>query len=407
MLGSVHATASARAATTGIGPLSICMISDDFVPAATGVGTHVQIVSKHLAALGHRVTVVTTRRPGEPGSENWHGVHVARMPTVKVAGFYQAVPGRSRLASILAQAAPDVVHHHYLGLMMWRAVALCERLRLPQVYTYHMTEDHLTQPWPLRPLRRLVARGIVRVANRIDLVISVSARLAATLPAKGIDAPIETLSNPVEFPAVAPASASPGPPRNGFVALFAGRLNPEKNVALLLQAFALFAPRTPECRLWIAGIGSQRSALEALAARLGVAARVEFLGHLRREDLALRYRDCDAFVLPSLVETQGLVAMEAMRFAKPVVVADSVISAPELVAEGVNGYIFDHRDPQALADRLQDLAASPALRASMGRAGLQRTRDWLPEAVVPQLEALYRRALASSRHRRLAEQERR
>lgn len=64
MLGSVHATASARAATTGIGPLSICMISDDFVPAATGVGTHVQIVSKHLAALGHRVTVVTTRRPG-------------------------------------------------------------------------------------------------------------------------------------------------------------------------------------------------------------------------------------------------------------------------------------------------------------------------------------------------------
>lgn len=376
--------------------LSICMLSDDFRPAATGVGTHVQIVSNRLATMGHRVTVVTTRRAGEPEFETAGGVRVVRVPTVKVAGFYQALPGRRRLETILCQAEPDVVHHHYLGLMMWRAVRLCEQLGLPQVYTYHMTEDHLTQPWPLRPFRTFVARQIVHLANRMDLVISVSARLAGTLPGKGIRVPIEVLSNPVEFPTVADPPAGAAPSTAGFVVLFAGRLNPEKNIPLLLEAFALLSARVPGSRLWIAGTGSKRKALEALSRKLGVASAVKFLGHLSRQELASRYRDCDVFVLPSLVETQGLVAMEAMHFSKPIIVADSVVSAHELIEEGVNGFIFDHRRPGDLAERLETLLAKPALRESMGRNGRARTLDWQPAKVMPRLEHLYCRVLANS-----------
>ena len=56
--------------------ISICMLSDDFLPAATGVGTHLQEVSKLLAKSGNRIAIITSRRPGQPEFESWEGVLV-------------------------------------------------------------------------------------------------------------------------------------------------------------------------------------------------------------------------------------------------------------------------------------------------------------------------------------------
>ena len=133
--------------------LSICMFSDDFLPGATGVGSHLQAMMPGLVERGHRLTIVTTRRPGEPERMQWRGVDIIRVRTLKLFGFYQALPTQAEIESILRDIKPDLVHHHYLGLMLLRAMKVCRRLRLPQVYTYHMTEDHLTQPLPMRPLR--------------------------------------------------------------------------------------------------------------------------------------------------------------------------------------------------------------------------------------------------------------
>ena len=64
------------------GPLSICMVSDDAKPAATGVGTHIQLLTRELARRGHRVSVLTTRRKGEPQLEIWEGVRLHRTFTL-------------------------------------------------------------------------------------------------------------------------------------------------------------------------------------------------------------------------------------------------------------------------------------------------------------------------------------
>ncbi len=97
------------------------MLSDDFLPGATGVGTHLQVISRHLAQRGHRVSIITTRRAGEPAQQDWHGVRVYRVATVKLFGFYQAVPSMRELKRVLAEVRPDIVHHHYLGMMVVRA----------------------------------------------------------------------------------------------------------------------------------------------------------------------------------------------------------------------------------------------------------------------------------------------
>src|ERR1700730_174373 len=124
--------------------LSICMVSDDFLPPATGVGTHLQTLSDELVRRGHRIAIITTRRPGQPSFEAWRGAKVYRAFTVRLFGFYQALPSRWMIKQILNENDVALVHYHYLGIMLKRAERVGRALNLPQVYTYHMTVDHLT-----------------------------------------------------------------------------------------------------------------------------------------------------------------------------------------------------------------------------------------------------------------------
>jgi len=367
--------------------LRIFMTSDDFCPAATGVGTHLQCIAPGLVERGHRVAVLTTIRPGEPTLENWEGVRVYRSRSVRTFGFYQSLAPEATIHRLMAENDTQIVHHHYLSLQLMRAERAARRLGLPQVYTYHMDAAHLTQPWPLRPLKPLASRLIVNYTNRFDLVIAPSLNLVKRIKAGGTRTDSRYISNPVVFgdtdgvqPAVRPGT---------FMVFFAGRLNAEKNIPLLLRGFAQLLQSHQGAWLWIAGKGDQRARLESQCAALGIGHRVSFLGFLDHALLAAHYAACDVFVLPSLVETQGLVAMEAMRFSKPVIVTAAIVSAEELVEHGVNGYIVDAYAPGELAARLSSLADDPALQSRMGLAGLRRCSAFVPEKVVSALEDSY------------------
>jgi glycosyltransferase involved in cell wall biosynthesis len=367
------------------------MFSDDFLPAATGVGSHVQSIAAALVKRGHTIDVITSRPRATPETQEWRGVTVHRMPTVRVFGFYQAVPSASRLRALLAELAPDIVHHHYLGLMLMRTMEVAEQLALPEIYTYHMTEDHLTQPLPLRPLRGFFASQIRRCCDQVDEVISVSRNLADKLRAGGIRTPIRFISNPVDFDDDKLTAATGGP---GLKLLFVGRLNPEKNVSLLLRAFAGLLKHDLQAELWIAGHGSERAELERQARSLHIDERTRFLGFLDHATLAPYYAGCDVFVLPSFVETQGLVALEAMHFGKPLIVSRAIVSATELVEEGVNGFLVDARDPEELTARLVMLARDPEARLRLGNSGRLRANSFRPDDVVEALESTYREVLA-------------
>ena len=150
-----------RTSDSSIGKkLSLCLVSDDFLPSATGVGVHLQVVAAELAKRGHRVSMITTRRPGQPSFEIWQGVEVFRTFTVKFAGFYQAIPSKSAIKNILKKVQPAMVHFHYLGFLLLRTMKIAKELGLPTVYTYHMSEEHLTQPFFMHPFRTLIAKKL-------------------------------------------------------------------------------------------------------------------------------------------------------------------------------------------------------------------------------------------------------
>lgn len=366
---------------------SVAMVADDFLPAATGVGVHVQKVSAELAARGHHVVVITSRQKNQPDRERWGKVAVERVFSVPVFGFHQALPSVSTLRRIFLQHGVGIVHFHYLGQMMLRGVALARDMGLPTVYTAHMSVDHLTQPAPLRPFRSLLLRRIVRTYDRFDDVVCVSSEHAEQVRRSAVAARVHHISNPVSF--CGDEAAAPGP--HGFTVLYAGRLHPEKNLGLLLRGFAALPAAGPEDQLWIAGQGSMEKEWRALARELGLGARVKFLGHVPHERLADLYAACDVFVLPSLVETQGLVALEAMRFRKPVIVTERIISARDLVDDGRTGFIVPADNPAVLSDRLAALRADPSLRARLGAAGFDKSAPHTAESVAAALEVVYGR----------------
>jgi len=351
----------------------------------------VQRIAEALVQRGHRISVITTRRPGEPGFEIWRGVKVHRSFTIRTFGFYQALPSVSTIEKIFRGDAVQLVHHHYLGVLLRRAERVGRRLGLPQVYTYHMTVDHLTQPLPMRPFRPLLKRQIVGYCNRFDLIISPSLNLVDRIRADGVHTPIRYITNPVVFHII--GEVQPAPRTAGFMVLFAGRLDPEKNLPLLLNAFRAVLDAGRNAGLWIAGAGLQRRRLESMCDSLGIRDKVHFLGFVEHSQLARFYAACDVFVLPSLVETQGLVAMEAMHFARPIIVTNAIVSARELVEEGQNGFIVDPSNPAEMADRLLTLAADPALRARLGQAGRERALAFAPGAVIQATEEAYRAVL--------------
>ena len=143
---------------------------------------------------------------------------------------------------------------------------------------------------------------------------------------------------------------------------------------MLLEAVATLKVHHPALRLIIVGDGPDRGELEKQVVELGIADSVIFTGYLSQKDVARRLEDADIFVLPSFAEGVPVVLMEALASRRPVV-ATRVAGVPELVEDGVSGFLVPAGDPRSLADRLDRLLGDGNLRGRMGEAGRAKVID--------------------------------
>lgn len=173
--------------------------------------------------------------------------------------------------------------------------------------------------------------------------------------------------------------------------LFIGRLVDHKNVPCLLRAFEIVVATLPHARLDIVGDGPDRPALEAHAARLGVAARVAF--HGEQTNVSPYFAAADVFVCSSHREGLSNAIMEAMGAGLPVI-ASHVGGNPELVIHEETGLLFPPDDHESLAAMLIDLARDPAHRRALGEAGNARVRRHHdPGRMAEELARIYERCL--------------
>lgn len=179
---------------------------------------------------------------------------------------------------------------------------------------------------------------------------------------------------------------------------FVGRLCPGKGVEMLLEAAALLRSRWPDFRLFIVGDGPGVNGyvrgLRKMATRLGLAENVRFFGYVNNAAAACSVFDVQ--VVCSQAEPFGLVTVEAMAQGLPVVATNSG-GSPEIVRDGVEGFLVEPDDARTLALRLDCLLDSPGLRREMGARGRERARRRFSiEQMLDATEALYMKVLGLS-----------
>ena len=183
------------------------------------------------------------------------------------------------------------------------------------------------------------------------------------------------------------------------VILFASKLQTRKRCSDLVEAYAQLSPgaaadnkagREPHPYLLIVGDGEERAALEARARELGWDS-IRFLGFRNQSELPGLFDLSSVFILPSRYEPWGLIVNEVMNAARTVIVSDDVGSYPDLVEDGVTGFVFPTGDVDKLASALRRVFATPETPFVMGRRALERIQQWSFEEDVQGL----RRALAA------------
>lgn len=391
-----------------------------------GIATHVAGLSAHLAARGHDVAVLADNvghvRRGEPamhegvaiyGGEEFAGAGRIRALAAPdawrdVVRARRALGGlgssrwvASKVASYRAVGAlvrPDIVHVHTLETRFSFADTVFGG-RVPIVATAHSTHYvEFADPAVRSRHEALVRRNHARARDVVFVSRYLQDRYEALFGSGPVDAVHRVLPNPIDATAHTRVPRERARERLGLrpesrVLLFVGNLIPRKDPESFVAAAALLASRGIDVTAVLVGAGEQEAAARARADAEGITGRVRFEGALRRSDLGWFYGAADVFVFPSVMESFGLVALEAMLFGLP------VVGCPEVLAEVVPphcGTRVAPRDPGALADAVRE-----ALGRQWDRDAIRahaESFDW--ESRIGAHEATYAEVVATSGERR-------
>jgi glycosyltransferase involved in cell wall biosynthesis len=294
---------------------------------------------------------------------------------------------------------PDLLHiHGYVDTLLF-AVDWAYDHGYPIVYEEHQTPDAGYGWWFDHPAS----------INKADLVVAVSETSASALRAVcDVQRPIVVIEPVVPDPKAAgwraegPREESDG----GMQVTAIGRLIEIKGMRYLLDAIPSITATHPRTRFRIYGEGPLRAELVAHANRLGLDGESLFAApYTSRDALAAIMSDTDIFAMPSLLEGQPLVLIEAMAYSRPIV-ATAVGGIPEIIEHGRNGLLCQPRDVECLSDSIRALIVDAPRRARLGDAARQSYLEGPFEAgtAAERLLAAYHWVLEDRRRQPLAEE---
>ncbi|HUP73237.1 MAG TPA: glycosyltransferase [Acidimicrobiales bacterium] len=398
----------------------IVIVSSGYTPRITGgIARFMSDVAPALTDLGYEARVIT-RGSGHTTVDLEDGVWVHRVevPTDFSVGALSDAPrpidafatavlhevqrlGQWYQADLVYGSLWDV---EVLGLLRQSMLPVVPMLATPVVEVARY--EGWTEDPALRSMTDQLMALETEVLQHADVLHAISTAIAATIADRyDVDVPAprwHTAQIGLSEPEIDESEVRGTQPIN---VLFVGRLEPRKGIDVLIAAANLLADRGITPRFVIAGNHSRPLAgglTYEQAWRCERAGHVlpdlTFEGEVSDGELRRRYQRADLVVMPSRYESFGLVLLEAMMLAKPVV-ASAVGGIKEIVRPGVDGLLVAIDDPQALADAINVLIDEADLRRSMGANGRQRFLDqFTSRRAAQRLAELFERITVTSPH---------
>jgi 1,2-diacylglycerol 3-alpha-glucosyltransferase len=381
-----------------------------YYPAPNGQARATVNLAEGLAGLGHDVLMVMQSDREYAYSDQRHGIQIRGLQSINLKvlhpdAYFSLFPSKS-VRKIIDEFHPDIVHiqDHY---PITRSVVLAAHKRgIKVVGTDHFLPENLAPYLPgyswLKPFYNWILwHWMLEVFNRLDAVTAPSKTAVDLLRAKGLRVPVFPLSGGINLDRFYPdPNVNPKICRQRYglatdrtIFLYVGRVDGEKRLDVIL--YALHRLERDDIQFCIAGHGAASGKLKKLAQELDLGRRVYFTGFVPNEDLPGLINSCDVFVMPSDAELLSLASLEAMACGLPMLAANAV-ALPELVTNGVNGYLFQPGDDADAERCMEKLAGHPELWYGMGAASLERARQHGLDSILRRNEALYEMVLSGS-----------
>lgn len=371
--------------------MRIVLFTETFLPKVDGIVTRLRHTIEHLQRSGDQVLIVAP----EGGLTEYKGAKiygVSGFPLPLYPELKLALP-RPAIGDAISQFKPDLIHVVNPAVLGLAGVFYSKVLNIPLVASYHTHLPQYLQHYGLGMLEGTLWALLKACHNQARLNLCTSTAMMKELSDHGIER-VALWQRGVDTELFQPTLASPemrsrlsqGHPDSPLL-LYVGRLSAEKEIDRIRPILAAI----PDARLALVGDGPYRQELEKHFA----GTPTHFVGYLAGKELGSAFASADAFIFPSRTETLGLVLLEAMAAGCPVVAARSG-GIPDIVEDGVNGYLFDPLDDQGAIAATQRLFERREERETLRQNARREAERWGWPAATAQLQKYYQSVVATS-----------
>lgn len=399
--------------------MRILHVLDHSIPIRTGYTMRTLQILRHQRALGWETFHLTGPKhsPGSPPTETVDGLsffrtEAAETPIPGLSELVQMKRFSRRIAEVVDETRPDVLHVHSPVLNALPALGVAAKRRIPLVYEVRaLWEDAAVSKGkcsPNGPRYRLSRAMETYAMKRADAVVAICEGLRKEIIGRGIpESRVSVMPNAVALedfrresppdPGLADRLGVSGRRVIGFI----GSFEPYEGLSVLLDAVAILVSTMPDLRLLLIGNGPEESNLRAQAQRLGILDHVIFAGHVPHAKIQAYYDLIDICVYPRLsMRLTELVTplkpVEAMARGR-IVVATDIGGHREMIEDGVTGHLFPAGDPDALARAVRQTFERSDSWTEMREAArryVEQRRNWRVNAA--QYGPIYERLIAAA-----------
>ena len=371
--------------------MRIALFTETFLPKVDGIVTRLRYTIENLQRRGNQVLVVCP----DGGIKEYKGAQVygvSGFPLPLYPELKMALP-RPAIGQVLEKFQPDVIHVVNPAVLGLAGIFYSKMLNIPLVASYHTHLPQYLRHYGLGMLEGLLWELLKVAHNQAALNLCTSTAMIEELTARGIER-VYLWQRGVDTEIFHPRLASDrmrsllsqNHPKSPLL-LYVGRLSAEKEIERIKPILEAI----PEARLALVGDGPHRANLEKYFA----GTNTHFVGYLVGTELASAFASADAFIFPSRTETLGLVLLEAMAAGCPVVAA-SCGGIPDIVTDGVNGYLFSpEADESAAIAATIRLLENKQEREKIRQNARREAERWGWAAATCQLQDYYQKVIHS------------
>lgn len=387
--------------------MHIANFTNTYLPVISGVVRSIRSFRDELTRKGHNVFIFA--QEADYVDKDPFIFRYPSLPLPIAADIPAAIPLSPFVDRLLPAVKLDVIHTHHPFLLGQTAATKAQELNLPLIFTFHTQYREYTHyfPFPAETVQNFLKNAIDRwmqdFMRRCQHIIIPSESMREILVNNyGLKNNFTVIPTGIDLEAYRTANGEKIRHKKQWekdiVMISVGRLAPEKNWPLLLQATALVLQEYPQFRLALIGDGTERNSLESLAKELGIRKRITFVGALPFSETPSYMKAANLFGFASITETQGLATLEAMAAGLPVV-AVNASGTRDMLKHGQQGYLVEN-DAEALADAIKKLLANPDKMKRFAEAAYKKAQSFNIECLTEKLLDVYEQAIRDKKKNR-------